>query len=439
MNRCTYWTFLGLFLFLLVLLAVKLSLIGWSLGSDSLSYYAHLRSFAIDYDFDYTNEFRDFNPRNHAVPSPDAKTATGLIPNKFPIGPALLWTPFFLLAHGLTWLGLIVGFNLPANGYSILYQLFIGLGAQLYGLCGLYLIYRLLRLFYPLRHAILSVVVVSLSTNVVYYLTVESTMSHSFSLFAVALFIYFGTKTYRQKSAKQFFAFGLMGALMTLIRYQNGLFMLFPLLELADQLGAAKWSKENLIKAFGQGIVFLSGFLLGLIPQALVWKIIYGDLLLNTYGKKGFETKSHYFDILFSLNHGLIAWTPIILLCLLGLAFFIVEHRKLGLFFLLFFLAQYHVNANWHGWSFGVSFSSRAFVNCTFVFCAGMAAILARSSRRMKYVVPVLLGFVVWNFLLIIQYALGYLPLQGDYSWGEILENQILILKDMVHLLWSIV
>jgi hypothetical protein len=34
---------------------------------------------------------------------------------------------------------------------------------------------------------------------------------------------------------------------------------------------------------------------------------------------------------------------------------------------------------------------------------------------------------------------LGYLPLQGNYSWGEIFENQILVLKDMAHLLWSIV
>ncbi len=90
MNLCVRLSFLGLFLFILALLMIKLSLIGWSLGSDGLSYYAHLRSAAIDLDLNYANEFRDFNPLNHAVPNADVKTATGRVANKYPIGPALL-------------------------------------------------------------------------------------------------------------------------------------------------------------------------------------------------------------------------------------------------------------------------------------------------------------------------------------------------------------
>ncbi len=442
MNRYIHCILWGLFLFVVSLLVVKLYLTGWSIGSDGLGYYAHLRSFVIDFDLDYENEFRDFNPRNHAVPNVDAKTASGLVPNKYPIGPALLWTPFFFLAHGLTGLVRLVGGNVPANGYSLFYQFLIGLGPQLYAICGLTLILRLILFFYPLQTATLSLLTVTLSTNVIYYMTVESTMSHAFSLFAVALFMYYGTKTYGQKTEKQFFFFGLLGALMTLIRYQNGLFMLFPLFELTDRIVSLNWRKTGIYRLFRRGAAFLFGFLLGIVPQLLVWKIIYGDFLLYTYKTEGFqntsggaESTSHFIDILFSLNHGLIAWTPILLFCLLGLAFFIHDHKKFGLFFLLLFLGQYLINANWQGWSFGVSYSSRAFVNCTFIFCAGLAALLNHCSLSMRYILPGLFGFIGWNFLLIIQYTFGYIPLQGVYTWSQICTNQLIVLKDIMHLL----
>ena len=37
---------------------------GYVIGSDGLSYYAHVRSFFIDRDLNYENEFKEYNPNN---------------------------------------------------------------------------------------------------------------------------------------------------------------------------------------------------------------------------------------------------------------------------------------------------------------------------------------------------------------------------------------
>ena len=95
--------FIVLAIFIISIFSVKVMVGGWGIGSDGLGYYAHLRSTMIDGDLHYENEFRDFNRFNHSVLNPNLRTETNHVPNKYPIGSAILWFPFFLFAHLLTY------------------------------------------------------------------------------------------------------------------------------------------------------------------------------------------------------------------------------------------------------------------------------------------------------------------------------------------------
>ena len=120
----------------------------WVIGSDGLAYYAPLRSLLIDHDLDFTNEFRDFNPKGHVVPDYSVKTATGLVSNKYGIGLAIAWLPFVLLAHGLVLLLNLFGVVIRADGYSTPYQIAVGIGSMVYGLIGLRFMYKTCALFF---------------------------------------------------------------------------------------------------------------------------------------------------------------------------------------------------------------------------------------------------------------------------------------------------
>src|SRR6185436_2179427 len=61
--------------------------------SDSGAYFAHLRSAPFDHDLDYDDEWQ------HWGYPPPFRTPTGRARNMHSVGPAILWSPFFLLAH----------------------------------------------------------------------------------------------------------------------------------------------------------------------------------------------------------------------------------------------------------------------------------------------------------------------------------------------------
>lgn len=66
-------------------------------GSDGTFYYAYLPTIWLDGDLDFTNQYRYLiGPGREAIAG---FTPRGLPVNAYPVGPALLWSPFFLAAH----------------------------------------------------------------------------------------------------------------------------------------------------------------------------------------------------------------------------------------------------------------------------------------------------------------------------------------------------
>ena len=74
-------------------------------------------------------------------------TRTGRLENHFSVGPAILWSPFLLLAHGGVLLARALGSTVAADGYSAPYRLGMALGTAFYAFLGLWLAFRLARTY----------------------------------------------------------------------------------------------------------------------------------------------------------------------------------------------------------------------------------------------------------------------------------------------------
>ena len=147
--------------------AVLLFLFHWGFeraASDGREYFAQVRSLVMDRDLDFSNETAVLGGRGAA--------------KMYPIGAAILWAPFMVLAH--LWLSLLnlLGGAHSVEGYANPYQRAIGLGTLVYGCTGLLLAWRILRDYFDEAVSVTAIVGIAAGTFFLWYLTVENSMVH---------------------------------------------------------------------------------------------------------------------------------------------------------------------------------------------------------------------------------------------------------------------
>jgi hypothetical protein len=113
----------------LVLFTVTILLINPSIRGDGNGYYAYVRSVVIDHDLCFENEYRRGDPAfvrssfsSDGRLNLDLQLPNGYVRNQWAVGPAVLWGPFFLVAHALVGLLNLLGAAIPADGYSAPYR-----------------------------------------------------------------------------------------------------------------------------------------------------------------------------------------------------------------------------------------------------------------------------------------------------------------------------
>jgi hypothetical protein len=127
--------------------------------------------------------------------------------------------------------------------------------------------------------------------------------------------------------------------------------------------------------------------------------------------------------VLFSSNHGLISWHPLIAVCLFGLVLLSVrEHPVIGRLSLVCFAAQLYVVGAWWCWWMGNSFGHRGFLGLTPLFILGLAAVLERLTQRWarRLFVAAVGCLFLWNVVLMFAYLSEIIPYQGEFSWRQL-------------------
>ncbi len=293
------------------------------IAADGLGYYSYLPAQFIYHDtqlsfgwFDtvfnkhYNNRLFEYPHQNFMVPYGSKEI------NKYYPGQSLLQLPFFLAGHAAAKL-----FGCPADGFSLPYQLAIGLASVFYALLGLYFCRRLLQLVFNNRLIpALVPLLIFFGSNLFTYTVFNGCYSHAYSFCFLSLACYSAYLFFNRPAARLFYF--LLTALFCLvvlsIRPLNGvlllsLFYFYKPFSLKD----FSMKQENKFR-----LLFL--LLLMLLVGAYSLNIIYTQthtFLINTYiGEKFyFNDWSHIGDNFFGFQYGMLWYTPLLLLCLCAL------------------------------------------------------------------------------------------------------------------------
>lgn len=357
-------------------IGILMSRISLELKSDGPNYFVYLRSVFFDFDIDFRNEYFSFDKSFWDTYRPKF-TETGYYTNVFSVGPAILWSPFYAVAHVFVLLSNLKGQLYTPNGFSSPYIYAVNLASLFYSFLGTALTYKICTRYFSRSNAFISAVTVFLSSFVLYYVVFQPHMSHSVSFFSVTLFVWYWNRTRTGRNSLQWCLLGLLAGLMMLVRWQNGIFMIFPAFESLSNYysSAVKREVPLLLGLLKHNLLFLLCALIGFFPQMLTWKIIYGGYLTIPQGI-GFLRWSTPFipEILFSSRHGLFSWSPVVYLAAIGWFRFSKGDRLLFYAGSTAFLLMLYVNSIvldwWAGWSFGM----RRFDGFILMFAIGTAS-----------------------------------------------------------------
>jgi len=425
-------------------------------GADEIEYFSYLRSLVFDRDVEFGNEYERFyaaDPQGlagfKATFLDRRETETGRHINFAPLGCALLWSPFYLLAHAGVLAARALGARVAADGFSFPYVAAVCYGSAFYGLAGLLLVHRTLRGHgrMPEPAATLSVAALWLGTPLLYYMTLAPAFSHAPGVFAVALLVWLslraatrgsggtaGSPQLEQRarihyaramdaSSWEWAMIGAAGGLAALVREQDGLFLIIPaglLLHLA--IAARSWGA-----ALARAVAMGSAALLAFSPQLLAYRALTGRFgPSRLVARKMSWPSPHLLQVLFDPGHGLFAWSPLLLVATGGLVYLLWRRRDLTVVLLaLALLLQVWINGAVESWTQAGAFGSRRFVSSTPIFAWGLAAFLAAvPARRFRLAVLALVFFVWWNVGLMVQFGLKLMERQR-LEWPRVAVNQV--------------
>jgi len=432
---------------LLVFFLFSLPLLNPWVRGDGVGYYAFARAPLIEHNFNFERDYQAANPSfrgghldENGLPKSLFRTPTGHLDNHFTVGPAILWTPFLLFAHTGVLLARSMGAHVAADGFSAPYRVAMAFGTALYSFIGLLLSVRLARKYVDDRWAFLGAISIWWATSLPVYMYFNPSWSHAHSAFAVALFLWYWHETRDQRTTRQWCILALIAGLMLNVYYANAMILLVIVVEaLPHYLAAARTPSGAAIplrRLLANHLLFGVIVLACLLPTFITRAIIYGNPFESGYLPiSHWSWRSPFFlAVLFSSNHGLFVWTPIVLFAMVGLFLFWRREPRVGAPILTAALGFYVFIACYPDWPGISSYGNRFFVSLTPLFVLGLSVLLDqigrafRSPRVASAISSFFLAFLIlWNLAFIFQWGTHLVPARGPISWSEMIHNQFFV------------
>jgi hypothetical protein len=384
--------------------------------SDGYSYYVYLPAWFLHGDFTLSSiadeccagTFFDFTGIRQWP-------GTRRWVNPHPMGVAVQMAPFFVAAHLLTrWS------NLPADGYSLYYQICAGLAGLTALLVGLAVLRSLLLRHYSPGVVLATLVTITWGTNAFHYGVYDPVFSHVFSFALIAGLLALTERWWAAPSWHLSIALAVVSALIVLTRHTNGVFLfVVPLYgmtsscRLVAELGH-RARKLAVMAAVGAVVVS---------PQFIFYKWATGHWVVSPYALVAHFAFSspHLYDVLFGVTKGLFFWSPALLMAVAGRVIGVGFASRFRLAALLSFAVTTYLVASWSDWQFGASFGHRAFTDSLPVAALFVAAFYQRVTAYPR-VVPAVAVFGTLCVVLcagqMLQYWLGILP-TSDMTWQQ--------------------
>jgi hypothetical protein len=375
---------------LAVLLAALLSH-GERVVSDGVDHYVYLRSLRVAGDLDLADDYAAVSPLGR---SSAADTPLGRMGNEHPIGPAILWAPFYLAGDALS-----AAFDARARTGDGPFQRNAAAVAGLFwGWVGLVIAYRAWSHIAGRGPALLASLGLAFGTFLYWYLVQAPTMAHApaFAAAALVLALWLRPGDSRRRAG----ALGAAIGVAALLRWSSALLALLLVWDAIGHVRAGRW--RTLAR---DAALWAAGFLLAFAPQLVVWKLLYGSFVTIPQGGGFVAGHPAWAGVLFSPHHGLFAWSPLLYLGLAGLAWWARTAPGRALAVLAFLLALTRLNAGVADWPAGAAFGARRF-DAALPFLGLGLAVAARAmatlARKRPLLVPAAAfgAVVAWNLLL---------------------------------------
>lgn len=280
--------------------------------------------------------------------------------NKYPLGLAILWSPFFVAGH------VIAGATgAPQDGFSKPYQWALIIGGLIYLMIGLLVLRQVLVDCFNDRIAALLLALVVLGTNHFHQSTQGTGMPHIFLFALGAGVLWRSFRWHREGRMRDALILGFLLGLMVVSRPSEIVWALVPLLiglvDARDWRAHARmlWSKRRQLF-----VMVAMAAVIGL-PQLIYWKWMTGRWLYMSYNNpgEGFEFLHPYtWEALFSFRKGWYIYTPMMLVATAGIVALWRMKQELRWVIIAFFALNLWIVSSWSCWWYADSFGQRALV-----------------------------------------------------------------------------
>ena len=388
------------------------------IAGDGFGYYSYLPAKFIfndpNYDFKWFNKAHDANYVYSAFPNPEQNLLVeygNKKINKYYQGLSFIWMPFFVFGHVIAKIT-----HYPADGFSLPYQLAIGLASLFYLFLGLFYLRKLLqKLFKDDLAATIAPIFIFYGTYLYYYGINLNSQSHVYSFTFITLFMYFAFSFCKEDNNKltNFLLSALCLAIVACIRPLNGL-VLF-----VTPLFFTKTTFKNIFKFQELKLAHLAIALLTiavLYHQLSIMYIQTGTFLPYTYTDEHFDfSNPRLFDVLISYHSGWFVYVPLAFISFFGAFFLPTLKQKIVL--PLFYAGIIFLYSCWWYWPI----TARAVIDYHALLAIFLAAFLIKVRAYKKIHV----AFITLLCICVMYYQLKSIQLNRgilaeNYTYKEV-------------------
>jgi len=341
---------------------------------------------------------------------------------KYPMGMAILFAPFFFIAHLLAGL---LGF--AADGFSLPYQVSIAMGTLVYAIIGIWFLRKILLAFFTDRVTVIVMVLVILGTNYFQLTAYDGAIVHNALFTIYTLIIWFTIRWHETPKWRYAIPLGLLVGFATLIRPTEIISALIPVfwciynrdsLKRKWLLVKSHWSQVTVMVI----MVLLVGFL-----QLIYWKLHAGTWIYYSY-EEGEQLKfldPNFINVVFSWKKGWLIYAPMMAFPLIGFIFLYRRNLKIFWTVCIFFAVNLLIVSAWTTWWYGGSLGQRSMMQSYAIMALPFGAFITWLLARkiwVKAAFTVIALFFIWlNLFQTWQYMTWIIDpsrMTKDYYWA---------------------
>lgn len=367
---------------------------------DAFGYYMYLPAICKYNDFKELKWLTDID-KKYSVTGGNGwqaeKQPNGNYAFKYLGGVALMQLPFYyvgdIIAHHS---------HYPPDGFSPPYQYALGFGVIFYCIIAVFLLRKILLLYFKDPAVAIALLMLCLATNFIQYASIDNGQSHAYLFLLYVLVLYITVRWHQKPTVAWAALIGYIIGLAMICRPTEAIMLFIPLLWNTQNKAAAKAKWQMVIKYKSHVYVATIAGLIGTLPQLIYWKLATGSFIFDVGSKWDFLNP--HFRVLLGWEKGWFIYTPITVFFIVGM-FFIkkFQFRKSVLWFC--FLNVYIIIA-WHDWRYGGTYSTRALVQSYPVFALPFTALVDHINlKKWRYLFYVLCAYLLFvNLFQIRQY-----------------------------------